>query len=67
MKEWMVLISSSGRSLSSGTASANLGNEYFVSQVDLRTRAVPEGVSRLPFQSTGLLMLPFGKKEFFNA
>ncbi len=51
-----LLIFAPGCSLSTGAASANLGIEYLCSQVDLRTRAIPVGVSHLPLQSTYLLL-----------
>ncbi len=51
-----LLLFAPGCSLSTGAASANLGIEYLCSQVDLRTRAIPVGVSHLPLQSTYLLL-----------
>ncbi len=47
-----LLISALGCSLSTGTASANFGVVPLYAKVDLRTRAVSVGVSRLPLQST---------------
>ena len=44
----ILLISALGCSLSAGTASANFAVVYFGAKVDLRTRAFPAGVSRLP-------------------
>ncbi|GGH87040.1 hypothetical protein [Pullulanibacillus pueri] len=39
-------------SRSSLVASAHFGMDEWCSKMDLRTRAIPEGVSRLPIQST---------------